>query len=292
MYMSRLAAQKEFLFMKALGENGFSVPKAIAQSRHTVVMEMVDGVPLRSVQRVGDPAGLYAELMEVILRLARFGLIHGDFNEFNIMVRDEDDEEEEEEEKEEEGEGEDQAEKAKQENENENGTEADDDEEEEDTDVKATARIKPVVIDFPQMVSIDHANAEMYFDRDVNCIKTFFKRRFGFTSEQPGPFFAEAKKRVGMRIAKRLDVEVEASGFSKKMAKELEKYMREVGVDGDGIHGEHDRDERDYLGEAEKNEADNDEDESRSDASLTNGKHDENPSSSIQGLTALSIDNG
>lgn len=36
---------------------------------------------------------------------------------------------------------------------------------------------------------------------------------------------------------RRLDVEVEASGFSRKMAKELEKYMEEVGADGDGDDG-------------------------------------------------------
>jgi RIO kinase 2 len=48
--------------------------------------------------------------MELIVRLARSGLIHGDFNEFNILIRVEDDE--------------------------------------------------PVVIDFPQMVSIRHENAE------------------------------------------------------------------------------------------------------------------------------------
>lgn len=47
--------------------------------------------------------------MALLVRLARHGLIHGDFNEFNIMIRDEDGE--------------------------------------------------PVVIDFPQMVSVRHANA-------------------------------------------------------------------------------------------------------------------------------------
>jgi RIO kinase 2 len=41
-----------------------------------------------------------------------------------------------------------------------------------------------------------------------------------------------------------LDVEVQASGFSKKMAKELELYMKEHGIDGDakdvaaGVDGE------------------------------------------------------
>ena len=219
--MSRLAAQKEFIFMKALGEAGFTVPQAIAQSRHTIVMSLVDGVPLRSVRRVGDPAGLYAELIEIIIRLAGVGLIHGDFNEFNIMVRDEDMVDDEE------------ATAT-----TDSKTEREEAQEEGDTDAKATARIKPVVIDFPQMVSIDHANAEMYFDRDVNCIKAFFKRRFHFTSEQPGPFFADARKKAGGPGSKRLDVEAEASGFSKKMAKELENNMNGVGADGDGPQGE------------------------------------------------------
>ena len=38
---------------------------------------------------------------------------------------------------------------------------------------------------------------------------------------------------IGKDGSKRLDVEVEASGFSRKMAKELEAYMKEHGVDGD-----------------------------------------------------------
>jgi hypothetical protein len=83
------------------------------------------------------------------------------------------------------------------------------------------------------MLSIDHPDAEMYFNRDVNCIKRFFERRFQFTSSELGPFLSDARKQVGKDGSKRLDVEVEASGFSRKMAKELETYMKEVGVDGD-----------------------------------------------------------
>lgn len=88
------------------------------------------------------------------------------------------------------------------------------------------------------MVSIDHTNAEMYFDRDVNCIKRFFERRFNFVSDESGPRFADARKLAAGNKGKRLDIEVEASGFSKKMAKELDKYMQAVGVDGDGDYDE------------------------------------------------------
>lgn len=186
MYMSRLAALKEYEFMKALRREGFPVPEPVGQNRHTVIMGLINAFPMRQISKVGDASTLYGELLAIIVRLAQHGLIHGDFNEFNILV-----------------------------------------EEREERDDKIS--LIPTIIDFPQMVSIDHANAEYYFDRDVACIKRFFDRRFGFTSDEPGPFFKDAIK----IIIKRLDVEVQASGFSKKMAKELEVYMKEHGVDGD-----------------------------------------------------------
>ena len=71
---------------------------------------------------------------QLIVRLAGVGLIHCDFNEFNLLVDDE-----------------------------ENVT----------------------MIDFPQMVSTSHINAKFYFDRDVNGVATFFKRRFNFECAVP-----------------------------------------------------------------------------------------------------------
>lgn len=188
MYLSRLAAMKEYAFMEALREEGFPVPEPLAQSRHTIVMSLIDAFPLRQISDVPDPASLYSELMHLVLRFAKHGLIHGDFNEFNILVK-------------------------------EIKTLSEDGEE--------TIRLEPVVIDFPQMVSMEHQNAEMYFDRDVECIRRFFFRRFKFTSDAPGPFFKSAKKMVGKDGAKRLDASVEASGFSKKMLKDLESAIKE-----------------------------------------------------------------
>lgn len=72
-------------------------------------MSRIEGVPLNQVTAVGDVAALYDDVMNLIVRLGRYGLIHGDFNEFNLLL----------------------------------------DEQQ-----------KPVLIDFPQMVSIDHANAQ------------------------------------------------------------------------------------------------------------------------------------
>jgi RIO kinase 2 len=49
LYLSRLAAIKEFAFMKALGERGLPVPEAIEQNRHAVLMEKVEGLQLAQV---------------------------------------------------------------------------------------------------------------------------------------------------------------------------------------------------------------------------------------------------
>ncbi|RKP24342.1 RIO1 family-domain-containing protein [Syncephalis pseudoplumigaleata] len=166
MYMSRLAAAKEYAFMKVLYDNGFPVPRPYDYNRHCVVMELIDAFPLRQIDHIENPGKLYSELMNLIVRLAQSGLIHGDFNEFNLLVR-------------------------------ENG--------------------KPILIDFPQMVSTSHANAEWYFNRDVECIRTFFRRRFNYESMLYPKFKLDVNKEFD------LDVQVAASGFTKKQQRELEE---------------------------------------------------------------------
>lgn len=250
MYMSRLAAVKEFAFMKALRESGYPVPEPIAQNRHTIVMSLIDAFPLRQISYVPDPASLYAELIELIVRLVKIGLIHGDFNEFNILIKEEKIVDE-----------------TTQTEAKTKGKGRARDEEEDEGPVK----LIPVVIDFPQMVSVDHANAEMYFDRDVNCIKRYFQRKFGFVSDEAGPFFSDVKKLVGRDNNTRLDVQVEASGFSKKMAKELEAYMKQVGVDGDA-RGEGEDGEEESGSEEEEEEEDDEASENEADERSLGGK--------------------
>lgn len=62
------------------------------------------------INEVEDVESLYNDLMDLIVNLGNSGVIHGDFNEFNIMVKDDQ---------------------------------------------------KPILIDFPQMVSTSHPNARM-----------------------------------------------------------------------------------------------------------------------------------
>ncbi|XP_053557486.1 serine/threonine-protein kinase RIO2 [Bombina bombina] len=159
LYLSRLAAMKEYAYMKALYDRGFPVPKPYDYNRHAVVMELINGYPLCQICQIEDPASLYNELMEMIVKLANHGLIHGDFNEFNLMLDEED---------------------------------------------------HVTMIDFPQMVSTSHANAEWYFERDVKCIRDFFIKRFNYESELY-PTFKDIQRECS------LDVEIAASGYTKEM---------------------------------------------------------------------------
>ncbi|NWX23320.1 RIOK2 kinase, partial [Aegotheles bennettii] len=164
LYLSRLAAMKEFAYMKALHDRKFPVPKPVDYNRHAVVMELIDGYPLCQVRQMEDPASVYSELMDLIVKLANHGLIHGDFNEFNLILDNDD---------------------------------------------------HVIMIDFPQMISTSHANAEWYFDRDVNCIKEFFKKRFNYESEL-FPAFEDTRRECS------LDKEIAASGYTKEMQEDGE----------------------------------------------------------------------
>lgn len=78
-------------------------------------------------------------------------------------------------------------------------------------------------------MSTNHANAQYYFDRDVACVKRYFERRFKYVSDESGPFFADAIR--GASTERRLDIEVEASGFSKKMGKDLDRFIEATNTD-------------------------------------------------------------
>uniref|UniRef100_A0A2P2LQY5 non-specific serine/threonine protein kinase n=1 Tax=Rhizophora mucronata TaxID=61149 RepID=A0A2P2LQY5_RHIMU len=198
LYLSRLAALKEFAFMKALDEHGFPVPKAVDCNRHCVIMSLVQGYPLVQVKQLQNPETVFDTVIGLIVRLAEHGLIHCDFNEFNIMI--------------------------------------DDDE-------------KVTMIDFPQMVSVSHQNAQMYFDRDIECVFKFFSKRSNLsfqehinddgseadTDENGRPAFSSISKSAGF-----LDKELTASGFTRKDQDDIEKFIedgaeKDLGTDGQGI---------------------------------------------------------
>ncbi|XP_015440361.1 PREDICTED: serine/threonine-protein kinase RIO2 [Dufourea novaeangliae] len=171
LYLSRISATREFAYMKALYDRGFPVPKPIDLNRHCVLMELVEGGPLCGVYQVNDVESLYDELMNIIVKLGNHGVIHGDFNEFNVMI---------------------------------------------------TNDGKPIIIDFPQMISTEHIDGKMHFERDVNCVRDFFRRRFAYESEL-FPTFEDISREDC------IDAEIKASGLTKQMEKDL---LREMGIAG------------------------------------------------------------
>lgn len=91
LYMSKLAAIKEFSFMKALYAHGFPTPVPIDQNRHVVAMNRIKGFPLAQIKsgRMEGADAVFRTCLDILYRLAEHGLVHCDFNEFNIMVDEE-----------------------------------------------------------------------------------------------------------------------------------------------------------------------------------------------------------
>ena len=90
LYMSRLAALREYAFMSALHSRGFPTPTPIDQNRHVVLMSKVDGAPMYQYRagQMPNPTQVLETSLDILVRLAEHGLIHCDFNEFNLMVSD------------------------------------------------------------------------------------------------------------------------------------------------------------------------------------------------------------
>lgn len=205
LYLSRLAAMKEFAFMKALYNRGFPVPQPLDFNRHAVIMELLSGYPMCQVRTVEDPAAVYSDCMELIVRLGNCGVIHGDFNEFNLVLDNKD---------------------------------------------------KVTMIDFPQMISTSHQNAEWYFNRDVQCIRDFFARRFHYESELYPKF-------QDIRRSDKLDIEVYASGFTKDLSDKFDEAADELNLLGGPDRPRHRDEVEDDLDKSESRT----ESESRSESS-------------------------
>ncbi|RHY61248.1 hypothetical protein DYB38_002345 [Aphanomyces astaci] len=113
----------------------------------------------------------YDACMNILVRLAECGLVHCDFNEFNIMM---------------------------------------------DGDGKIT------IIDFPQMISTKHLNAQELFNRDVNGLVKFFSRL------QNGAYMPDEVPQLDdivRDLTVSLDTQVQASGYTEDMALELDQVV-------------------------------------------------------------------
>ena len=61
---------------------GFSVPRPYGYNRHCIIMEYIPSYPLNKIDDIKDKNIVYQKLMNFIYN----GLVHGDFNEFNILL--------------------------------------------------------------------------------------------------------------------------------------------------------------------------------------------------------------
>lgn len=149
LFLSQKSAQKEYEFLKALKSYDYNTPHPIAIDRHVVAMDLVNGVPLYKVCLKSytpyQVKSIYDQGMNFAVRLAHQGLVHCDLHEFNLLV----------------------------------------DVSKSDKESNCTGNenlpledgsIRPIVtmIDFPQMVSVNHPNARDLWEHDVKCLWKFF----------------------------------------------------------------------------------------------------------------------
>jgi len=163
---------KEFAFMQALHAHGFPTPVPIDHNRHIVAMNRIDGSPMAQLQAgsMQDSEAVFANCLAILRRLAECGLVHCDFNEFNLMV---------------------------------------------------DAAGKVTLIDFPQMVSTNHVNAEDLFNRDMRGLAKFFAMKMHYVPDEDQILRLENISVVEAH----LDEQVRASGFSKEEDNELVGFI-------------------------------------------------------------------
>lgn len=186
LYLSRLAAMKEFSYMKALYNNQFPTPVPIDQNRHVIVMSKVNGYPLSQIRagKLDNVPTVFAKCVGILKRLAEHGVIHCDLNEFNILIN------------------------------------------AETQDV--------TVIDFPQLVSITHPNAEELFTRDMLGLMKFFSMKMKYyPSDEEVVTFDEVIDKIRENNAIRQAEEVAATASVKSnsaMASAIPNILNNCGL--------------------------------------------------------------
>lgn len=161
LYLSRLSAIKEFTFMQSLYNEGIQTPVPISHNRHAILMSLIPGYPLINVTKMQHPIKVLNQCFDLAVKLAELGLVHCDYNQFNLLVSDDE---------------------------------------------------RLFVIDFPQMVSVNHFNAVELFEKDLMCLNDFFTKRFSVFSE-------EIPNLKDIQVVKNLDLEIKASGFLRENLK-------------------------------------------------------------------------
>ena len=93
LYVSRLIAKKEYDALVLLSPIA-RVPKPIAWNRHAVVMEFIEGTELAELRDDDltreEAKNILDRVLEEYLKIVRFGIVHSDLSEFNVVLTDDD----------------------------------------------------------------------------------------------------------------------------------------------------------------------------------------------------------
>jgi len=88
LFQSRLAAEKEYKALEMLDLHGVAVPKPISQSRHVLVMSMIEGAELAQWKEFPHSDRVLKEIFRNVKRAyLKAGVIHADLSEYNIILK-------------------------------------------------------------------------------------------------------------------------------------------------------------------------------------------------------------
>jgi len=86
LYGAAIAAQHEFGVLEKLYPK-VAVPKPVAQSRHALAMERLEGDLLCRIT-LANPGDCLEMILEEVQKTWRLGIVHADLSEFNVLVSD------------------------------------------------------------------------------------------------------------------------------------------------------------------------------------------------------------
>jgi RIO kinase 2 len=87
-HRSRIAAKKEYTALKLLHPKGVAVPEPIQQTRHVLVMGMIEGAELYHHPKLPDAKAVCNEILVNVRRAYQDAhLIHGDLSPFNVILQ-------------------------------------------------------------------------------------------------------------------------------------------------------------------------------------------------------------
>ena len=128
LFLSHIAAEKEFEAMKLVYSKGVAVPEPISHNRHVVAMGMIEGAQLYKYKDVGKPEKILKDILRNVRKAyLKAHIIHADLSEYNIILQPDG---------------------------------------------------HLLIIDWPQAVKTDHANAAELLERDIKNVLIFFSRKF------------------------------------------------------------------------------------------------------------------